>query len=292
MDSSNHRFTPILAAAALASAGFATAACAGGSTRADSSVGATDATRTSHARTCSRVGGTVHCVIRLSGTISTQQLASRIRNAPAGPLEVRPVPGKTLTVKGENFRVPRGRVTLANLRFEGTVTFGSSAGRSRLINSSALGFSILGPDDIVISGNRLDGRGRVANNIVWDAPGGVPERFVIRKNVFRNYFDAANPRTHSEALFIGFSGSGIIDQNVFVNNGNTAHIFFSWFGSRAEPSRTWPRNICVRANRFGATHDAYYDINFREEIPAAASKIRVDPPQRASLAYRAYSKRC
>ncbi len=290
MESPRHHLTSILAGVLLSCAGLTATACAG-TTRADTA-GVDDGVHTTNARTCTRTAGVVRCVIRLNGTISTRQLRAQIRSAPSGPVEVRPTAGGSLTVTGDEFEVPRGRVTLAGIRFEGVVNFGPSAGGSRLIGSSALGFSIIGPDDIVISGNTLDGRGRVANNIIWDSDRGVPERYVIRKNVLRNYYDAANPDTHSEALFVGFSGSGTIDHNVFVNNGTTAHIFFSWYGARADPSRSWPRNICVRANRFGRTHDAYYDINFRSEIPVSASKVRIDPLQRASLSNRSFTKRC
>jgi hypothetical protein len=73
----------------------------------------------------------------------------------------------------------------------------------------------------------------------------------------------------------------LIEGNTFTNNGNTSHIFFSYFGTAAyegtSPSSTYPRNMCVRGNTFNETHGAYYDVNFREEIPSNANiKIQRD----------------
>ena len=58
-----------------------------------------------------------------------------------------------------------------------------------------------------------------------------------------------------------------------MNNGNTSHIFFKGYGAKAEPWVSYPSNICVRGNRFGSMHGAYYDINFRPEMPFAATDI-------------------
>ena len=76
------------------------------------------------------------------------------------------------------------------------------------------------------------------------------------------------PADHNAACFL-------IENNSFSNNGNTSHIFFTWFGNTADPSTSYPRNMCVRGNTFGPTHGAYYDVNLRGEIPTSAN-IKVE----------------
>ena len=105
----------------------------------------------------------------------------------------------------------------------------------------------------------------------------MPDGWVIRNNEFRNYY-VDDGSTHSEALFIGYSSKGLIEGNTFTNNGNTSHIFFSYWGSVADPGSSYPRNICVRGNTFNETHTAYSDVNFRAEIPPSAN-IDIDPDQ-------------
>ena len=132
---------------------------------------------------------------------------------------------------------------------------------------------------MVFDGNTFDGQGQVASNQLWDRPAGnTPDGWVIRHNVFRNFYKDGS---HSEAVFVGYSSDGLIEGNTFTNNGNTSHIFFSYFGTAAyegtSPSSTYPRNMCVRGNTFNETHGAYYDVNFREEIPSNANiKIQRD----------------
>ena len=88
----------------------------------------------------------------------------------------------------------------------------------------------------------------------------------------------------SEALYIGYSSNGLIEGNSFTNNGNTSHIFFSYCGTKASEldgcstySGTYPRDICVRDNVFNRTHGAFYDVNFRSEIPFAIANIVTQP---------------
>lgn len=103
---------------------------------------------------------------------------------------------------------------------------------------------------------------------------------MIRGNDFRNFYVAGNSSSHSEALFVGYSDHGLIENNTFYNNGNTAHIFFSWFGSLASPPASNPHDICVRGNSFADDQNGifhYYDINMRQEINPQAVNIKVDP---------------
>jgi hypothetical protein len=79
------------------------------------------------------------------------------------------------------------------------------------------------------------------------------------------------------------------DSNTFVDNGTTAHVFFTWWGSTANSATSYPRRICVRGNTFGALHGAYYDLNFRAEIPTS-SGIAIDPAQGASTTSSAFTR--
>lgn len=165
-------------------------------------------------------------------------------------------------------------VTIQDSTLSGSVEFRPGASGGKLLRSNALGFNLFGADNVLIEGNDFDGRGIDNQNVIWDEPAGnVPERWVIRGNSFTRYY-IDDGVTHSEALYVGYSADGLIETNTFVDNGNTSHIFFTWFGNTANPSTSYPRRICVRGNTFGATHGAFYDVNLREEIPVT-SGIRV-----------------
>ena len=80
--------------------------------------------------------------------------------------------------------------------------------------------------------------------MIWDDPARqTPDDWVISDNGFRNFY--RDDGAHSQTLFIGFSTNGLIKGNTFVNNGNTSHIFFSWYGAKAEPWVSYPSDICV-----------------------------------------------
>jgi hypothetical protein len=200
-----------------------------------------------------------------------------VSGAPAGPVTVQPAAGSSYTVSG-GVTISRADVTIDQGTFTGTVTFNPGSDRSSLKNSSALGFDIFGADDINVENNVLDGRGVDNQNIIWDQPAGsTPDRFRVVGNTFRNYYSAADPTVHAEALYVGYSTDGLIQNNSFGNNGNTSHIFFTWFGNLANPATSYPRRICVKGNTFATTHGAYFAINFRSEIPVD-SGIDVEPP--------------
>jgi hypothetical protein len=228
-------------------------------------------------------------VVELSGTVSASSLTSMINAKPAGPVTVRPAAGQTTATVTGVFAVPRPAVTLSKLTFVETVSFGNGAGGSQMLNCKAKGFDIFGADDIVVRGSSFDGQGIDNQNIIWDSPAGtIPERFTIENNSFTRFYASGQ---HSEALYVGYSADGLVQGNVFEDNGNTAHIFFTYWGSTANPSVSYPRRICVRNNVFGATHGAYFDINFRDEIPLS-SGIAIDPAQGASSTHGAFTRAC
>lgn len=187
---------------------------------------------------------------------------------------VRPVVVRgPVTVTGQ-LAVPAG-VRLEQAAVQGTITLGAGATFSA---GSARGFDVTsGADNWTIEGSVFDG-GRVDNqNLIWDAPGGNGSTgWKIVGSTFRNFYVASDPSVHAEAIYVGgLSADGLIEGNTFTANGNTAHIFFTWFGSSASTA-SYPRRICVRGNRFEQTWTAYYSIDWRTEIPVSAG-IRIDP---------------
>jgi hypothetical protein len=225
-------------------------------------------------------------VVRLSGTYSPNAFFQAVAVAPPGAVRVT----GNYTVSG-SVDVDRPSLRIDGATINGTVTFRSSATGSSLVNSSATGFSIEGADGVVIDGSVFDGGGQVSQNFVWAVPAPDPVNgFTIRNSTFRNY-TSENTTLHSEALFIGgYSRNGLIEGNTFTNNGNTAHIFFSWCapndcdggGGRYAGDPRDPSNICVKGNTFNQTWEAYYDVMVRQENGGGIStddNIRIAPGQ-------------
>jgi hypothetical protein len=181
----------------------------------------------------------------------------------------------TVTVSG-GCTITAPNVTIRNSTLSAMVDIRPAASGARLLNSKSRGFELKGADDVLIEGNVFDGEGRTDNIEIYDEPAGnTPDRWTLRGNTFKNFY-VNDGSTHSEALFIGYSRDGLIEGNTFTNNGNTGHIFFTWWGGVANPSTSYPRNICVRGNVFNNTWNAFYDVNFRAEIPTS-SGIKVQP---------------
>jgi hypothetical protein len=145
-------------------------------------------------------------------------------------------------------------------------------------------------DNTLIEGNTFDGQNTKEQNFVWAGAAPDPvDGFTIRNNTFRNFTSPGS--THSEALFIGgYARNGVVEGNTFSNNGNTAHIFFSWCapndcdggGGRYSGDPRDPSNICVRGNTFNQTWDAYYDVMVRQEDGGGIGtddRIRIAPGQ-------------
>jgi hypothetical protein len=208
-------------------------------------------------------------VLTLSGTYSPREFFSAIAAAPPGPVTVR----GGFSVSG-SVTINQPSVTIEHASVSGIVTFGPDASGSGISSSSALGFAIKGADNVRIENNVFDGRGvQKDGGVIWDEPAGnAPSGWVVRNNVMKNFY-TSDSSDHSQALYIGYSTDGLIEGNTFTKNGNTAHIFFTWFGNEANPSTSYPRRICVRGNTFNETAGAYIDVNFRAEIPRGAQIV-------------------
>jgi len=219
-------------------------------------------------------------------TVDAATFTRSVTSAPQGPLLVRPSAGNaSFSVEG-NVGIERPKVVIDGARISGLIEFQPGAVGAKLLNSSALGFNVFGPDDIVLQGNTFDGQSRVSSNQLWDSPAGnTPDNWVISNNTFRNYYIAGDPLSHSEAIFVGYSTHGLIENNTFTNNGTTSHVFFSYWGTAAyegaSGSTTYARDMCVRGNKFNQTAGAFLDVNFRDEIPSNAN-IVVQPNVRTA----------
>ena len=200
-------------------------------------------------------------------TISPSQFASRATS------------GATISnvIVTGSVEVTRSNVTIQNATIQGGVDFEAGSSGSKLLNSSANHVGLMSADNILLEGNTFDGQGKVKDGItMWDDPAGdTPSGWVFRNNTFRNFYMASDQSAHSQAIYVGYSTNGLIEGNTFENNGTTAHIFFTWWGETADPSSSYPRNICVRNNTFrdGPAVFHYYDVNFRSEIPSSAGIV-------------------
>lgn len=212
-------------------------------------------------------------VVPLSGSLSPSQVTAAAGSA-------RPVTLRgPFTITG-SYSIPNN-VRLEKASVQGIVYPGAG---SSFDGGSATGFDVTsGADNWQVTNSSFDGGGFDNQNLIWDAPGGNGSSgWTISGNTFRNFYMASDPSVHAEALYIGgLSANGLIANNTFTNNGNTAHIFFTWFGSSGSTS-SYPKNICVRGNSFGPTYAgpngiaAYFSIQFRDEIPVS-SNIKIDP---------------
>ena len=235
-------------------------------------------------------------VVQLSGSMSPSAFV-----AAAG--SKRPVTLRgPVTVTGA-LNVPAG-VRVERATVNGDLTLGTGASFD---SGSANSFRELdGQDGWTISNSVFDGRGGVAQNLIWDTQSGDGSTgWKITGSTIKNFYMAGNPAVHSEGIFIGGgSRDGLIEGNTFSVNGNTAHIFFSWFGGSSidrngnmvSNTGAYPRGVCVRGNTFletayGGTGSggAYYSVDWRTEIPSSSGNS-VSPDNR-NLGKQALSSR-
>ena len=217
------------------------------------------------------VAYTVARTLHVPASVDAASFVRVVSSMPPGQLLVRPEEGADSYVVTGDIDLRRGLVSIEHANISGHIVFDPESSGSRLLSSTAVGFDIFGADNITLSGNVFDGQGVVPNNQVFDLPAGnTPDGFVISGNTFRNFY---RDGSHSEALYIGYSTDGLIQGNMFENNGSTAHVFFTYFGSLADPASSFPRNMCVRGNTFGPTHSAFLDVDVRPEIPRTANIV-------------------
>jgi hypothetical protein len=127
----------------------------------------------------------------------------------------------SVTINVPNFR-------LRNAEIQGTINLGPRADYVVIVASRVVGFEAVGVSQHRLRAQRIRRRAwQVVPDFIWPGPNGDPsDGWTITANTFRGY-QCGNP--HSEALYIAaYAAHGLIGDNTFVNNGNTAHIFFTW----------------------------------------------------------------
>lgn len=231
-------------------------------------------------------------LLEIEGTLTSDALAARILAAPAGPVYVRPPAGKTLTVS-TGHAAPRAGVTYDGVTFNDGIEFRPGINGCTVRSSQVLGgFNVFGAADITFESCTIDGQGREPRCHLWDRPAGQPARNVrILRCTLRNFYTTVSG-DHTEALYVGFVDGLLVEGCTFVDNGTTGHIFFTWFGEKADPATSYPRGACVRACTFGARKGAYVDVNFRDELDPAKATICVDPAQGAVLSRPVFARAC
>ena len=217
----------------------------------------------------------------LTGSYTPDAFFTAVAAAPPGPVTV----VGAYTVTGD-INVFRSGVRIVGATVEGVVRFHPTADGSALVNSKAMGFDIFGADNVLIQGNQLDGRQIVFQNDIWTRAEhagwlGDPQQCVLELRPRRRPLGGAVHRI--------LDGRPCRAQHLHEQR-HHLHIFFSWWGDVADPAKSYPRSICVRGNTFHATAGAYFDINFRAEVPTSAN-IKVQRNATASsVDYRFYGK--
>lgn len=212
-------------------------------------------------------------VLELSGTMSATVFQQKVAAAAAGSLTVRPAGGQSsFKVTGE-VSFTRANVTIQHADLDEILIEASADNVT--IEDSFLNFFYLrsgGVDRFTLQRSTIDGEYRNNQNWMYDAT-----NFRFLGNTFRRFDDQSDPNNHSEAIFVAAGNrNGLIEGNMFDNNGRTGHLFFSWWGGSETDSSTWPRDICVRGNTFTNTHGAY-DIQYRQEFPSSWP-LFIEPP--------------
>jgi len=211
-------------------------------------------------------------------------VASKINALGGGSVLVRPAAGQSATITG-GMNTPRSDVTFYGLSLNGvfyladrTVMWGVKAEPAQFRAEGVDGWRIL---DSVWSGGAGSRSGCVGNVYAQNFIGNSAN-WVIENSTLKNYVPTQGgcSTDHSEALYImQHATNGIVRNNAFENNGNTAHIFFTWWSVNS-PS-AYPNDICVEGNTFGTNMNCCYDIQARAELPSSLN-ISIDPRQGAA----------
>jgi hypothetical protein len=206
-----------------------------------------------------------------TGTISSSQCASLASQSGTTIANVTINGGCTVTATN---------ITFDNVTASGGIEFRPTAHGGKLLRSRVLSFYIFGADNIVVDGTDVNCNGQVKDGtITWDEPAGnPPNNWTIKNGSYKNCVDT-KPDDHSQAIYIGYSVGGLVENTTFTNNGSTSHIFLTNFGNQFNGS-SYPRNICIRGNTFGSTGGAFFDINFHANVSSvgpATTGIKIDP---------------
>ncbi len=159
-------------------------------------------------------------------------------------------------------------VTLVNVEFDYCVLQPGADG-ARFLGVKGRSFNLNGINNWEIGDNSVfDGQSRTTDAIIRGWNGVIGGPWTIHDSFFRNYsVPGMSPSTeHCQAIFVGSSHGGIIENCHFDSNGNSGHLFISSWGYNASAVP----DVKIRGNSFGQTW-AYYSVNVHpDEIPATA----------------------
>ena len=238
-------------------------------------------------------------VVELTGSQSGWSVENALDALGAGTVLVRPAAGQSATITG-GMTIPRSDVTLYGLNLEGvfrfadgTVMWGVKAEPAMFYADNADGWRIR---ESLWSGGAGSGtpQGCVGNAFGQNFINNGSQNWIIENSTLKNYVPRQERCTtqHTEALWIGSAKNGSIRNNRFINNGNTAHIFFTWNGLNVRANH--PNDICVEGNTFQDVVNCCYDIQTRAELSSSLN-ISIDPaqvPQKAFLVPPNWLRRC
>lgn len=252
-------------------------------------------------------------VLELSGTYTASEIDDLIDSLPKGSVFVRPAVGEQATIdwgseQGVKHDLPRADIAFVDLEFTGALNLADRTVLLR-VDGDPFVFSA-SADDVVIKDSVFSGgagspvEAGCVGNFYSQNMIDVSDSWSITGSQFLNYLpregepccsggpgsggtgecpSGSQVQDHSEALFIGADTSNIeIRDNEFENNGNTGHIFLTWWYCGGSYQRGCePRNICIEENLFGS-RIASFDIDVAAELPNG-SRVFVDPNQTFSM---------
>lgn len=191
------------------------------------------------------------------------------------------------------------------------IFFWSACNTCSLVNSEVRSLQISSSDNVLIDNNIFDANpcpnqscnGTDKSMELSPFPAGDPQtNITFSNNEIRDFWPTPNAPccNHGEGIRIGGMTNGLtIEGNYYEGNGDTGHMFLTWFGTgcTAYSVACSPKNICIRDNTFGPRHGStFLDVDARSEITADVISqnlnIKIDPAQNAAIANSVYEQPC
>ena len=209
-------------------------------------------------------------VVKIDGTVNASSLNQKIAAAPAGAVTVMPADGKATFTVSDDIRLARDNVTFRNGSFKNIVADGK--GNGFVFDSCTVhAWGLRNVRDWTIKNCN-----QVFNGQLWNSPEFGPlggscmyscKNWKILDTIHSGHYDAAGSPQHCEAWYIaGGNDGGLIKGCTFDNGGNTAHLFWTWWGGSQTDAATWPKNICVTQTKFTRCHNPSFHTNLRAEL--------------------------
>lgn len=189
---------------------------------------------------------------------------------------VRPVPTESVTVNWDSAEfgstpVSETWVTFYDLEFNGNIQLVDGTTIWLITTGSSYMKFDAGADNITIRDSFI--QGGLGTNRAGGCTGNVYRQndvegtdWLIKDNTFKGFANRpgdpscdGSPPDHSEALFIGEGSTNwVIEDNIFDQNGTTAHIFHTWWSCGGSWQTSCNHvNVCVKNNTFSNTHNNF-----------------------------------